>query len=165
LDNQNDECEHQQDVDESAQGVAADEAEQPKDEEDHKDCPEHFLPPKTLHIFTTESWTAWGTRQVVREIQNMELKAECEEGDLKEIVGQRFFKTAPDAGFASEHWSCERRRNEGEETMLLIILLIVLIFGFGYGGYRVGPGLGYYGGGGISLILTIVLILLLLRVI
>ena len=46
MDNQNDQCEHQQNMDEPAQCVAADKAKQPKDEEDYKDCPEHFYLPK-----------------------------------------------------------------------------------------------------------------------
>jgi hypothetical protein len=57
LDHQNNESEHEQNMDESTHGVAAYEAEQPQNEKDHENCPEHNLPPETLHICTTATWT------------------------------------------------------------------------------------------------------------
>jgi hypothetical protein len=87
LDDENDQCEHQQNVDESTQCVAADETEQPQDQEDYKDCPEHFLTlPKTLHILTTKTWTSSAMRLVVRGTQNKELKTV----QLRTLVGHRF---------------------------------------------------------------------------
>jgi hypothetical protein len=71
LDDEDYQCEHQQNVDESTHGVAADETQQPQDQEDYKDCPKHFNLPKILDISTTQAWTPCRIPQVVREMQNL----------------------------------------------------------------------------------------------
>jgi hypothetical protein len=69
LDHQNDECEHQQNMNESAQGVAADKAEQPQDKEDYENCPEHNLPPENAAYLYNSRLDAALNAQVVREMQ------------------------------------------------------------------------------------------------
>src|ERR1039457_3017223 len=74
LDNQHHQRKHQENVNESAEGVAAHEAKQPQNQEDHKDCPEHFLYlPQLLPISTTEALTPWSDTRVVRGEKNRQI--------------------------------------------------------------------------------------------
>jgi hypothetical protein len=56
-------------MNESAQGVAADKAEQPQDKEDYENCPEHNLPPENAAYLYNRRLDAALDAQVVRKVQ------------------------------------------------------------------------------------------------
>jgi hypothetical protein len=68
LDKKNNQRNHKQDMNESAQRVTAHDSEQPQDQEDYKNCPEHLLNlPLSLSalISTTNLWTPRARFKVV----------------------------------------------------------------------------------------------------
>jgi hypothetical protein len=71
LDNQHNQRNYEQDMDESAQGVGADQSEQPEHEQDHKYCPKHKIPFGSLCLLRAK-----GFRCAYRsQIKNIELVA------------------------------------------------------------------------------------------
>jgi hypothetical protein len=58
LEHQRDNRQHQKNVNEPTQRVAADDAEQPQDEQNYKDCPKHFLTLTDVDSLLTSEPTA-----------------------------------------------------------------------------------------------------------
>jgi hypothetical protein len=81
-------------MNESAQGVAADKAEQPQDKEDYENCPEHNLPPENAAYLYNSRLDAALNAQVVRKMQIHAGKIGCNYaksigiGELKPVTLQ-----------------------------------------------------------------------------
>lgn len=161
LQDQHDDRRYQQQVNESTQRVAAHQANEPQNQEDHEDRPKHlYLPPEAMSFASKLSPVGFdpGSRWLFGWPSGLWNQGMPSEQGRNGCGASNFVRCGDLSGRG--RWPAGNG-----DGMLLIIILIFLILGFGYGGYRVGPGWGYYGGGGISTILLIVLILLLLQVI